>query len=150
MIEKIVLEIKAPPEEVFQFLADYEKHYTEVSKDHIERVVNIKNPDLEHPDVSFYFRQISPISGREQKIRGMVTRVEMNRYIGTRFLFPVSLFLPRVENILEPKGDGCLLITNLHFTFLAELASKSKRKVVEHITEELEEMKKALESRAVG
>ena len=150
MIEKIVLEIKAPPEEVFQFLADYEKHYTEVSKDHIERVVNIKNPDLEHPDVSFYFRQISPISGRVQKIRGRVTRVEMNRYIGTRFLFPVSLFLPRVENILEPKGEGCLLITNLHFTFLAELASKSKRKVVEHITEELEETKNALESRAVG
>ena len=150
MIEKIVLEIKTSPEEVFQFLADYEKHYTEVSKDHIERVVNIKNPDLEHPDVSFYFRQISPISGREQKIRGRVTRVEMNRYIGTRFLFPVSLFLPRVENILEPKGEGCLLITNLHFTFLAELAKKSKRKVVEHITEELEETKNALESRAVG
>ena len=150
MTEKIVLEIKAPPEEVFQFLADYEKHYTEVSKDHIERVVNIKNPDLEHPDVSFYFRQISPISGREQKIRGRVTRVEMNRYIGTRFLFPVSLFLPRVENILEPKGEGCLLITNLHFTFLAELAKKSKRKVVEHITEELEETKNALESRAPG
>ena len=150
MIEKIVLEIKAPPEEVFLFLADYAKHYTEVSKDHIERVVNVKNPDLEHPDVSFYFRQVSPISGREQKIRGRVTRVEMNRYIGTRFLFPVSLFLPRVENILEPKGAGCLLITNLHFTFLAELASKSKRKVVEHITEELEETKKALESRATG
>jgi len=150
MIEKIILEIKAPPEEVFQFLADYEKHYTKVSRDHIERVVNIKNPDLEHPDVSFYFRQISPISGREQKIRGRVTRVEMNRYIGTRFLFPVSLFLPRVENILEPKGEGCLLITNLHFTFLAGLAKKSKRKVVEHITEELEETKNALESRAVG
>jgi uncharacterized protein YndB with AHSA1/START domain len=150
MIEKIVLEIKAPPEEVFQFLADYEKHYTEVSKDHIERVVNIKNPDLEHPDVSFYFRQTSPISGREQKIRGRITRVEMNRYIGTRFLFPVSLFLPRVENVLEPKGEGCLLITNLHFTFLAELAGKSKRKVVEHITKELEETKNTLESRAVG
>jgi hypothetical protein len=150
MIEKIVLEIKTSPEEVFQFLADYEKHYTEVSKGHIERVVNIKNPDLEHPDVSFYFRQISPISGREQKIRGRVTRVEMNRYIGTRFLFPVSLFLPRVENILEPKGAGCLLITNLHFTFLAGLAKKSKRKVVEHIAEELKETKNALESQAVG
>jgi hypothetical protein len=150
MIEKIVLEIKAPPEKVFQFLGDYDKHYTEVSKGHIERVVNVKNPDLEHLDVSFYFRQISPITGREQKIRGRVTRVEMNRYIGTRFLFPVSLFLPRVENILEPKEENCLLITNLHFTLLAELAKKSKQKVVEHITEELEETKNALESRAAG
>jgi len=108
-------------------------------------VVNIKDPDLEHPDVSFYFRQISPITGREQKIRGEVTRVEMNRYIGTRFLFPVSLFLPRVENILEPKGEGCLLTTNLHFTFLAKIAKKSRRKVVEHIKGELEEMRNILQ-----
>lgn len=148
MIEKIVLEIKSAPENVFQFLCDYDKHYTEISKDHIERVVNIKNPDLEHPDVSFYFRQISPITGREQKVRGKVSRVEMNRYIGTEFLFPVSLFLTRVEEILEPKGEGCLLITNLHFTLLAKLARKSMRKVVDHISGELEEMKNALEDKA--
>lgn len=150
MIKKIVLEIDAPPEKVFQFLCGYDKHYAEVSEDHIERVVNIKDPDLEHPDVSFYFRQISPITGKEQKIRGEVTRVEMNRYIGTRFLFPVSFFLPRVEEILELEGEGCLLITNLHFTFLAKLAKKSMQKVVEHITGELKEMKNILEGQTAG
>jgi uncharacterized protein YndB with AHSA1/START domain len=150
MIEKIVLKIEAPPEKVFQFLCGYDKHYTEVSKDHIERVVNIKDPDLEHPDVSFYFRQISPITGKEQKVRGKVTRVEINRYIGTRFLFPISFLLPRVEEILEPEGEGCLLTTNLHFTFLTNLAKKSMQKVVEHITEELREMKKILEGQMAG
>jgi hypothetical protein len=145
MIEKIVVEIKIPVEKVFHFMVDYDKHYTEVSHDHIERVVTIKDPDLEHPDVSFYFRQTSPITGREQKIRGRVTRVEMNRYIGTRFLFPISLVLPLVENIFEPKGEGCLLTTNLHFTFLAHLMKKSIRKVVEHITSELKETKRILE-----
>jgi hypothetical protein len=55
LIEKIVVEVKVPVERVFQFMVDYEKHYTEVNKDHLERVVNIKDPDLEHPDVSFYF-----------------------------------------------------------------------------------------------
>jgi uncharacterized protein YndB with AHSA1/START domain len=145
IIEKIVLEVNAPPEKVFQFLCDYDNHYTKVSEDHIERIVNIKNPDLEHPDVSFYFRQISPITRKEQKIRGEVTGVEMNRYIGTRFLFPVSLFLPRVENVLEPKGEGCLLTTNLHFTFLAKLAKKSMQKVIEHVTGELKEMRNILE-----
>jgi len=148
MIEKITLEINARPEKVFQFLYDYDKHYTEVSKDHIERVVNIRNPDLEHPDVSFYFRQMSPITGKEQKIRGKVSRVEMNRYIGTVFLFPVSLFLTKVEEILEPKGESCLLITNLHFTLLAKLAKKSMHKVTEHIRGELEEMKNVLEGQA--
>jgi hypothetical protein len=148
MIEKIIIEIKIPVEKVFLFMCAYDKHYTEVSQDHIERVVNIKDPNLEHPDVSFYFRQKSPITGREQEIRGRVTRVEMDRYIGTRFLFPVSLVLPRVENFFEPKGEGCLLTTNLHFTFLAHLMKKSVRKVVEHITGELEETKKRLENQA--
>ncbi len=146
MIEKIVVDINVPVEKVFQFLVDYDKHYTEVNQDHIERVVTIKDPNLEHPDVSFYFRQKSPISSREQKIRGRVTRVEINKYIGTRFLFPVSLVLPKVENILDQKGKSCLLTTNLHFTFLSDFMKKSKQKVVEHITDELIEMKKILES----
>lgn len=146
MIEKIVIEMNVPVEKAFQFMVDYDKHYTEVHQDHLERVVNIKDPDLEHPDVSFYFRQISPITGREQKIRGRVTRVEINSYIGTRFLFPISLVLPKVENIFEQKGEGCLLTTNLHFTRLSLFMKKSKQKVVEHITDELIEMKRILES----
>jgi hypothetical protein len=81
MIERIFIEMNVPVKKVFQFMVEYDKHYTEVHKDHIERVVDIKDPDLEHPNVSFYFRQISPITGREQKIRGKVTRVEINRYI---------------------------------------------------------------------
>ena len=148
MIEKIVIEINVPVEKVFLFMAGYDKHYTEVNKDHIERVVNIKDPNLEHPDVSFYFRQISPITGKEQKIRGKVTRVGINSYIGTRLLFPASLLLPEVEEIFEQKGEGCLLTTNLHFTFLAHFLKKSKQKVVKHITDELMEMKRILESHA--
>jgi hypothetical protein len=148
MIEKIVVKIDVPVEKVFQFMVDYDKHYTEVHKDHIERIVNIKDPNLEHPDVSFYFRQISPITGKEQKIRGKVTRVEINKYIGTRFLFPTSLFLTKVENIFEQKGEGCLLTTNLHFTFLSQFVKKSKQKVVEHITSELMETKRILENQA--
>lgn len=146
MIERIIVEINVPVEKVFQFMVDYDKHYTEVSQDHIERKVTIRNPDLEQPDVSFYFRQKSPITGREQKIRGKVTRVELNRFIGTRLLFPISLVLPKIENIFEPKGDSCLMTTNLHFTLLSNLMKNSKKKVIEHMTEELLETKRILES----
>jgi len=147
MIETIALKINASPEHVFLFLCEYDKHYTEVSEDHLERVTDIKNPDLAHPDVSFYFRQISPISGREQKIRGKVTRVEMNRYIGTKFLFPTSLFLRTVEQIIEPAGDGCLLTTNIRFTFAARVLKNTRRQVVEHIRGELEETRALLEKK---
>jgi hypothetical protein len=126
MIEKIVVEMNVPVEKVFQFMVDYDKHYTEVHKDHIERIVNIKDP----------------------KIRGKVTRVEINKYIGTRFLFPASLILTKVEEIFEQKGENCLLTTNLHFTFLSHFVKKSKQKVVEHITSELLETKRILENQA--
>jgi hypothetical protein len=96
--------------------------------------------------VSFYFRQISPITGREQKIRGKVARVEINRYIGIRFLLPVSLVLTKVKNIFEQKGEGCLLTNNLHFAFVSRFVKNSKRKIVEHIADELVEMKKILET----
>lgn len=146
MIEKIVIEIDAPVEKVFLFLCGYDRHYTDVHKDHIERVVDIRDPDLEHPDVSFYFRQVSPVTGREQKVRGKVTRVEANRYIGTRLLFPISLLLPEVEELLEGKGEGCLLTTVLHFTLLTNLIKKARQRTIEHIRAELEETKRLLES----
>jgi hypothetical protein len=145
MIKKIVVDIKAPVEKVFLYMCTYDKHYANVHKGHIERVVNIKDSNLEHPDVDFYFRQISPITGREQKIRGKVTRVEMSKYIGTRFLFPVSLFLTKIDNIFESKDGGCRLTTNLHLTFVTHLMKKAVQKVVGHITEELVETKQLLE-----
>lgn len=145
MIEEIVVKINSSAEQVFLFLCSYDKHYTEVSEDHIERVVDIKDANLEHPDVTFYFRQISPISGREQKVRGRVTRVEMNRYIGTEFFWPTSLFLKRVDEVIEPADVGCILTTDLFFTFVAKLFPRSRNKVVEHIRGELEEMRNILE-----
>ena len=59
-----------------------------------------------------------------------------------------SLLLTKVENTFEQKEEGCLLTTNLHFTFLAHFLKKSKQKVVKHITDELMEMKRILESHA--
>lgn len=110
-------------------------------------MTTVENADLDHPDVSLYFRQLSPISGRGQKIRGRVTCVEFNRYIGTRFLFAASLFLNSVEEIIEPADDGCLLTTNMRFTFAAKLMKHTRHKVVEHIRGELEETSANLEQK---
>jgi hypothetical protein len=71
----------------------------------------------------------------------------MNRYIGTKFLFPTSLFLKSVEEIIEPADDGCLLTTNMRFTFVARLLKNARRKVVEHIRGELEETRDMLEKK---
>jgi hypothetical protein len=146
LVEIITIPIAATQEEVFRFLADYARHYRELSPDHIERVVEVRDPSPDHPDVRFYFRQRSPVTGRIQKVRGRLAGVEVNRRIDTRFLFPVSLFLGRVENLIEPGTDGCVLRVFLHFTPLAKLAKRSREKVVRHIAGELEEMKRIVEA----
>lgn len=145
MVEKLSVEIKASPEAVFNYLVDYAKHYKEVSEDHIERVVTIKDPDLDHPDVSFYFKQRSPITGRVQKVRGKVTKVQLNKRVETKFLFPTSVFLSRVVNTLETQGDVTVYTTYLYFTFLSRLFKNSVHKVTLHIYEEMENTKRSLE-----
>jgi hypothetical protein len=154
MIEKVSLEIKAPLEKVLNFFAEseqgYATHYKDVSPDHIERVVNVKNLDFANPDVSFQFKQHSPITGRVQKIRGKVTKAELDKTTGvyrfeTKFLFPTSLIMPGYHSVIEPKGERSILTIYLHFTFLAKFMEKSRQKVVAHITEELETSKSLIE-----
>lgn len=145
-METIAIPITAAPEEVFDFLVDYARHYREISSDHIERAVEVRDPSFDHPDVRFYFRQRSPVTGRIQKVRGRLVAVEENRRIDTRFLLPASLFLFRVDNIIEPSADGCVLKVLLHFTALAKLAKRARQRVVRHIASELEESKRLIEA----
>ena len=69
------------------------------------------------------------------------------RRFDTRFRFPVSLFLYGVDNFIEPAGKHTVFSAVLRFSPLARLARGSARKIKEHITEELEEMKEILEGR---
>jgi hypothetical protein len=146
LVETIAIPIAAAPEEVFGFLADYARHYREISPDHIERLVDVRDPSFDHPDVRFYFRQRSPVTGRIQKVRGRLVAVEENRRLDTRFLFPASLFLFRVDNVIEPGAGGCVLKVSLHFTPLAKLAKRARQRVVRHISSELQESKRIIEA----
>lgn len=152
MIEKLSVEIKTPPDRVLNFFgAEYETHFKELSADHIERVVTVKNPDFDHPDVSFSFKQYSPITGRVQKIRGKVAKAELDQRTGvyrfeTKFSFPVSLVMPGYDSVIGPEGQDTVLTVYLHFTFLAKFAKRSIQKVIAHITAELENAKGLLES----
>jgi hypothetical protein len=123
----------------------YAEHFKEVSEDHIERVVTIRDPNLDHQDVSFYFIQRSSITGRIQKVRGNVIKVVLNKRIETRLLLPTPVFLRRVVNTLEPQGDVTVYTTYLYYIFLAKLFKSSAHKVTMHVLEEMENTKKALE-----
>lgn len=157
MTRELSVRIKAPPEAVYDFLNDYAGHYKEVSPDHIERGVvvkdiRIKDGYIDNPRIFFYFKQVSPVTGRVQKVRGRLLRLEPNRRISYKLLFPVSLFLPRIENTLHFEDGLTEYKTFLHFSrpvsWLSERSGFVEDKVeavVDHIKEEMENTRKIIE-----
>ncbi|MFH1149299.1 MAG: hypothetical protein V1748_02365 [Actinomycetota bacterium] len=157
MVRELTVEIKATPEQVYTFLSDYAGHFKEVSPDHIERGAVIKSIRMKDGQfvggrIYFYFKQVSPVTGRVQKVRGRLLVVEPNRYIKYKFLFPVSLILPRIENTLEARDGLTVYKTYLHFSkpvsWLVSRSAKVREKleaVVSHIQEEMDNTKRILE-----
>ncbi len=152
MIVELSVAINAPFDTVLNFFGgEYEEHFNELSADHIERVVKIRNSDFNNPDVSFSFKQYSPITGRVQKIRGKVIKAECDQRTGayrfeTKFSLPTSLIMPGYDSVIAPNGPNTILTVYLRFTFLAKLAKRSVEKVLTHIAGELETAKDLLES----
>jgi hypothetical protein len=157
MVKTLSVEIKAEPEAVYNYIADYSGHFKEVSPDHLERVIviksiRIKDGYIDNPRVYWYFKQISPVTGKVQKLRARLLRLEPNRRICYKFLFPYSFVLPRVENTLDRKGDVTVYTTNLTIGRLfAWLAGRSKKVagvidlMVDHIQEEMDNTRKVVE-----
>ena len=157
MVKTLSVEIKAKPETVYNYIGDYSGHFKEVSPNHLERVIVVKNLRikdgyLDNPRVFWHFKQISPVTGKVQKLRARLLRLEPNKRIYYKFLFPYSFALPRVENTLEQKGDLTVYTTNLTIgRLLSWLAGHSKKTagmielMVNHIQEEMNNTKKMLE-----
>ncbi len=160
MIKTLSVEIKAKPETVYDYIGDYSGHFKEVSPDHLERVIviksiRIKDGYIDNPRIYWYFKQISPVTGKVQKLRARLLRVEPNKRIYYKFLFPYSFVLPRVENTLEQKGDVTVYTTNLTIgrlvSWLADHSSRTAGMIdlmVNHIQEEMDNTRKVLEGQS--
>jgi len=151
MIEKLSVEIEAPLEEVWRLGCEYDVHYRKMSSEHLERVLVM---DFEKLELGFYFRQRSPVTKRIQKIRGKVTRLELNRAdewrsVEIRFLFPYSLILYGYTSIFEGRGKKSQLTVLLRVRFgriLKMLSKKKYNEVINHLKEELINLKELAES----
>ncbi|MHB8894082.1 MAG: SRPBCC family protein [Candidatus Geothermincolia bacterium] len=159
MIRELTVRINATPEQVYAFLSDYAGHFKEVSPDHIERGVEIKSIRMkdgrfEGGRIYFYFKQVSPVTGRVQKVRGKLLKVEENKYVKYRFLFPVSLVLPVIENTLQSEDGNTIYRTFLHFSAPVSWLADHSRKVADkleavscHIQEEMDNTRDILEGK---
>ena len=148
-MEKIVvtledrIEIRTPPEEVFKWLRNLDKHYREWHPDHVKWVTT--TGDIDEGGI-FYFEEY--LHGKLHRIRGKITKVEENRRIEYRVLFPMSTICPKGSFFIEPEGESSIFTATLSFRlggmFLKLLGNRVKA-VKNHMREESENLKRLLE-----
>ena len=76
------------------------------------------------------------------------TRVEPNRKIEYKLLFPTSIICPQGSFVMEPKGESCIFTATLSFRlrWLFSIFAKGRVEAIhKHMKEEGENLKKLLE-----
>ncbi|MFH1775516.1 MAG: SRPBCC family protein [Chloroflexota bacterium] len=142
------IEIKATPEKVFNFFTGIKtaKDYRAWHPDHVEFVWLKGEPFQEGSIV--YFEEY--LHGRLHKLKFVCTKVVPNRLIEYRPTFPLSLFAPKNQFIMEPKGKkGCVFTATGSFRagpLFKKLGRRQLEGTKQHMKEEGESLKKILES----
>ena len=141
------IKTEAPPEEAFNFLRGLkdDDSYKAWHPDHV--VLRwIKGEPFEEGSM-VYFEEY--LHGKLHKAKFICTKVVPNRLIEYRPPFPLSIFFPRNQFIIEPTDDGgCTFAATVEIR-MGPLSRKLSRKQIEgvkrHMKEEGENLKTALE-----
>ena len=141
--------INTKPEKIWEFFKNLDKNYTTWHpKDHIV-FKWIKGKPLEEGSTCYAEQYVM---GKATKYNAILSEVIPNRKIVFKWSYPVSLLSPKVEWLIEPKGNKTTFtaITHMRAGYLIKkLFKKGMKKVIDdhdkHVAEEGETLKKLLE-----
>jgi len=97
-ILKNSIEIKTTPDKIFKWLKNLDKHYKEWHPDHV-KWINLTG-SLDKGDI-FYSEEY--LHGKLHKLKGKITKIEENKRVKYKFLFPTSIISPKGSFIIELK-----------------------------------------------
>ena len=143
------IEIKTTPEKIFSGLIKVfssEEYFKKWHKDHI-KCQWLKGKPFEEGSILYVEEYLH---GELHKMKFLGTKVEPNRKIEYKLLFPMSIICPKGSFIIEPKGESCIFTAILSFRFgwLFSRIAKSRLKAIKtHMKEEGENLKRLLEKR---
>jgi uncharacterized protein YndB with AHSA1/START domain len=143
------IEIKTTPEKIWDFFYHIEQNYT-IWHPHDHVVFTwTKGKPLEVGS-TFYSEQY--MMGKIQKYKGTVTDTVDHRKIVFQFAYPVSIFSPKIEWLITPKGSNTVFTAITHMRaghLYQKLFKKSMKKIImahdKHVAEEGENLKALLE-----
>lgn len=150
-IVKSSIEIDTTPEEIWNFFKNIEENYK-----------------MWHPKEHIYFKWVKgkplelgskidseeAIDGHKVRIKGTCIESEKNKIIVFKPNWPVSFICPRIEWVIEKKGENSIFIANTYYKF-GKMYLKTKKDKVDfilkvaqkHMDEEGENLKKILEQK---
>ena len=137
------IEIKTTPDKIFKWLKNLDKHYKEWHPDHV-KWINLTG-SLDKGDI-FYSEE--HLHGKLHKLKGKITKIEENKRVEYKFLFPTPIICPKGSFIIELKGESSIFTAILSFRFgwlFSKLAKKMVKAIKTHMGEEGENLKKLLE-----
>jgi hypothetical protein len=146
------IEIKATPEEVFEWLVQRLKDkesYQAWHPDHVD-IRWIKGAPLQEGSILYAEEYLH---GALHKLTFRITKIVPNRVIAYRALFPLSILAPGNTFLIEPKGENSCIFTamgrlRLPRWLFKKLHKKHEYKIEateQHMKEEGENLKRALE-----
>lgn len=147
MILKDEIDIQAPPEAIFGFFEEMDRHYLQWHHDHV-LFRWVSGRGVKEGNV-FYFEEY--IAGKLLKKRVVFTQILPNRHIEFAPTFWLwKLFLPRMLFRIEPKQSGCRFIaeTQLRVGPLGQWANRKDLDAVrEHMRVEGVNIKRIVEQK---
>ncbi len=143
MILKDSIEIKTIPEKIEEWFKNLDKHYLEWHPDHV-KFVKVTG-GMDEGDI-FYFEEY--LHGKLHKIRSRITKIEKNKRIEYKNLFPTSIICPKGSFIIESKGESCIFTGTVSLRFgwlITKLAKNRLESVRQHMVEEGQNLKEIME-----
>ena len=139
------IEIKATPEEIFDFFTHMEENYKAWHPDHIN-FQWVTGPPLKEGTIG-YFEET--LHGELHKSHVVYTKIVPNREIEFSITNPIwRLFYPKSTFTIEPQKDRCIFIARSYLRpgwLYTKVARKALDAVILHAKEEGENLKRLLE-----
>ncbi len=139
-----LIEIKTTPEKIFDWFVHFEENFKAWHPDHVE-CRWLKGEPFEEGSILYVEEYLH---GKLHKMKFLGTKIEPNKKIEYKLLFPTSIICPKGSFIIEPKGESCIFTATLSFRFskiLSKLAKSRVEATKKHMREEGENLKKLLE-----
>ncbi len=136
-------EIKTTPDKIFEWLKTLDQHYKEWHPDHV-KWTNITG-SFEEGAIICYEEYLH---GELHKAKAKITKLEENKTIEFKNLFPLSIINPKGSFIIESQGENTIFTATLSFRFgwfFKKFVMNRVEAITKHMKEEGENLKRLLE-----